>query len=170
MGSWAQPHLKLASDPPFRAQGYGNSLNQGDPWKSCQDGMVLRDFLGMNLEIRSGEKDDDEVGGLDVAREGTMNEHENDTRMPGDGEGLPVLGRGKRVEKRRKADLVVDLSEIKELNLTSLALLLTAQQVARKEDRDVWLTGVPMQFWQALNAMGLGHFFKPFPVSEAVAV
>jgi ABC-type transporter Mla MlaB component len=131
-------------------------------------------FLGISLartlKLGSGERDDDEVDRMDVAREGTMNEHENDARMPGDGEGLPVLGHGERDAKRRNADLVVDLSGIKELSLTSLALLLTAQQNAMKEDRDVWLAGVPMQIWQALNAMGLGQFFKPFPVSEAVAV
>ena len=69
-----------------------------------------------------------------------------------------------------RGDLVVDLSGITELDLASLALLLTAQQNVEQEDRDVWLAGVPLHVWQALNAMGLGRFFKPFPVSGEVAV
>ena len=44
-----------------------------------------------------------------------------------------------------KGDLVVDLSGIKKLDLASLALLLTAQQKAEQEDRDVWLAGVPLR-------------------------
>ena len=39
--------------------------------------------------------------------------------------------------------------------LASLALLLTAQQRAEKEDRGVWLAGVPIPIWKALHAMGL---------------
>jgi anti-anti-sigma regulatory factor len=67
-------------------------------------------------------------------------------------------------------DLVVDLSGIKTLDLKSLALLLTAQQQAREEDREVWLAGVPTRIWQALGAMGLRGFFKPFPLSALGAV
>jgi ABC-type transporter Mla MlaB component len=106
----------------------------------------------------------------DAAREGIMNEHEKDDRSESQAKELPVLDPVDRVEKRRKGDLVVDLSGIKELNLASLALLLTAQQNAKEEDRAVWLAGVPLNVWQALDAMGLGRFFKPFPVSGEVAV
>jgi ABC-type transporter Mla MlaB component len=102
----------------------------------------------------------------EAEREEIMNEHEKDTRTPDERyEALgTVSGRVKR------GDLVVDLSGIKELDLTSLALLLTAQQRAEKEDRGVWLAGVPLQMWKALHAMGLGGLFKPFPVSGEVAV
>jgi ABC-type transporter Mla MlaB component len=65
----------------------------------------------------------------------------------------------------RERDLVVDLSHMQKLDITSLALLLTAQRQAKEEDRDVWLAGVPLQVWEALDGLGLGRFFKPFPVS-----
>ncbi len=99
-----------------------------------------------------------------------MNEHENDARTGEHDGNLPVLEAAAVAAPRRKGDLVVDLSGIRELDLTSLALLLTAQQNAEQEDRDVWLVGVPLHVWQALNAMGLGQFFKPFPVWGEVAV
>ena len=99
-----------------------------------------------------------------------MNEHENDARATEREGGLPVLEPARGAAPRKKGDLVVDLSGIKELDLASLALLLTAQQTAKQEDRAVWLAGVPLHVWQALNAMGLGRFFKPFPVSGEVAV
>ncbi len=69
-----------------------------------------------------------------------------------------------------KRDLVVDLSGFVELDSTSLALLLTAQQQVEEENREVWLAGVPFELWKALNAMGLGSFFRPFPDSGRVAV
>ena len=99
-----------------------------------------------------------------------MNEHEKDTGTPEQEGHLPVLEAAETDQPRKKGDLVVDLSGITELDLTSLSLLLTAQQKAEKEDRNVWLAGVPLQVWQALNAMGLGRFFRPFPVSGEVAV
>ena len=99
-----------------------------------------------------------------------MNEHENDTGLPDRAEELQVMESAEAVAPRKKGDLVLDLSGMKELDVTSLALLLTAQQKAKQEDRAVWLAGVPIRVWQALNAMGLGRFFKPFPVSGEVAV
>ena len=99
-----------------------------------------------------------------------MNEHENDTGTEKHREEIPALESAELSTQRKKGDLVVDLSGIHELDLASLALLLTAQQNAEQEDRDVWLAGVPLHVWQALNAMGLGRFFKPFPVSGEVAV
>ena len=106
---------------------------------------------------------------MDAAREGTMNEHEKDARTREHAGHLPTLEPVQVAAPGEKGDLVVDLSGIRELDLTSLALLLTAQQKAEKEDRDVWLAGVPLHVWQALNAMGLGQFFKPFPLSGEVA-
>lgn len=64
----------------------------------------------------------------------------------------------------------MDLSDFAELDSTSLALLLTAQRQVEEEDREVWLAGVPFHIWTALNAMGLGRFFRPFPDSGRVAV
>lgn len=94
-----------------------------------------------------------------------MNE---ETKEIGSGEhGRDVHGRkpgGVRPQKKSD-DLVVDLTGISRLNLTDLALLLTAQRNAEQEDKTVWLAGVPLQIWQALRAMGLGGYFKPFPTS-----
>jgi anti-anti-sigma regulatory factor len=108
--------------------------------------------------------------GSDAEREGEMNEHEKDPTRRVEAEALPVLeteGVGNPV---KKSDLVVDLSGIQGLDVANLSLLLTTQQKAEKEDRDVWLVGVPMEVWQALHAMGLGRFFKAFPVSGEVTV
>jgi len=99
-----------------------------------------------------------------------MNELEDGARAPEETGRFPLLEKAKRTEHGSRGGLVVDLSGIKVLDLTSLALLLTAQQRAEKEDREVWLAGVPLHVWKALHAMGLGEFFKPFPVSGEVAV
>ena len=98
-----------------------------------------------------------------------MTEHESEARTGESSGDIPVLESAAVAAPRKKGDLVVDLSGIRELDLTSLALLLTAQQKAAQENRDVWLAGVPLHVWQALNAMGLGQFFRPFPVSGEVA-
>ncbi len=98
-----------------------------------------------------------------------MNGHETEARTGEHSEDLPVLESAAVAAQRNEGGLVVDLSGIRELDLTSLALLLTAQQKAAQENRDVWLAGVPLHVWQALNAMGLGRFFKPFPESGEVA-
>ena len=99
-----------------------------------------------------------------------MNEHANDTGTEEKRVEISVLESSEVAAPRKKGDLVVDLSGVRELDFANLALLLTAQQKAEQEDRDVWLAGVPINVWQALNAMGLGQFFKPFPVSREVAV
>ncbi|MFC1791432.1 STAS domain-containing protein [Gemmatimonadota bacterium] len=99
-----------------------------------------------------------------------MNEHENVTGHGGDVGNFPVLDSRGTTGAPRKADLVVDLSGIQQLDLSDLALLLTAQQKAQQEGRVVWLAGVPLGIWQALQAMGLGRYFRPFPVSGKVAV
>jgi anti-anti-sigma regulatory factor len=99
-----------------------------------------------------------------------MNEHENDPTTRVDIQALPVQEGPKQAGTVKKADLVLDLSGIQELDAANLALLLTTQQQAEEEDRDVWLAGVPLQVWQALNALGLGRFFKPFPASGAATV
>lgn len=97
-----------------------------------------------------------------------MNEHEMHTRIGEKARSLPVLRARKLRGRLDRADLVVDLSGVQQLDVTDLALLLTAQQNASKEDRAIWLAGVPMGIWKALHEMGLGRFFKPFPVSPKV--
>lgn len=103
----------------------------------------------------------------DEAREGTMNEHENDIGKQEDPAKLPVEKASGGRRTRDSRDLVVDFSGVDRLTVANLSLLLTAQQTAEKEDREVWLAGVPVEVWQALQAMGLGRFFKPLPVFGA---
>ena len=99
-----------------------------------------------------------------------MNEHEEDIRV-GEGTRTFPVGDNRTTPKiPNRSDLVLDLTGIQELDLANLALLLTAQQNAQKEDRAIWLAGVPLGVWKALYAMGLGRFFKPFPVSAEVVV
>lgn len=98
-----------------------------------------------------------------------MNNHEKETAFRGAEEGTAV-GIPKSQAGPEKRDLVVDLTGITRLDLKSLALLLTAQQQAEQEDRKVWLAGVPLRIWQTLDEMGLGRFFRFFPVSGQVAV
>ena len=108
--------------------------------------------------------------GSNAEREGKMNDHASDPTIREDTQTLPVLGTQGLSGSVKKADLVLDMSGIQELDVANLSLLLTTQQNAEQEDRDVWLVGVPLQLWQALHAMGLGGFFKPFPASGEVAV
>ncbi len=99
-----------------------------------------------------------------------MNEHEQGNGIGESPGTLPLVGSQGNQSTPDRSDLVVDMTGIQKLDVTSLALLLTAQQSAEKEDRAIWLAGVPMNVWQALHEMGLGHFFKPFPVSAEVVV
>ena len=94
-----------------------------------------------------------------------MNEYGNNTATNPEG-GIPLIQGEAPEGKPREGDLVVDLSGMQQLDLNSLSLLLTAQQNAQEEDRSVWLAGVPFHVWQALHGMGLGQFFKPFPVAR----
>ena len=68
------------------------------------------------------------------------------------------------------ADPVFDFTGIERVDVSSLALLLTAGHLAHEDDRNVWVTGVPEQAWDVLQALGLESFFLPFPGSrDAVA-
>ncbi len=98
-----------------------------------------------------------------------MNEHEKEARTESGTQELHVLGAAEAPRPTRRPGLVVDLSGIEQLDLTSLALLLTAQQNAQEQGREVWLAGVPLEVWQSLHIMGLGRFFRPFPVSGEVS-
>jgi len=97
-----------------------------------------------------------------------MNEYENGA-VGGLPEDLPMVSEGNASRGPAEGDLVVDLSHMSKLDLTSLALLLTAQRQAKEEDRDMWLAGVPIHVWKALHGLGLGQFFKPFPVSGSLS-
>ena len=79
-----------------------------------------------------------------------------------------VLAAARPMPAFRRSDLIVDLSGIRALDFTSLALLLTAQQKAQLEDRAVWLVGVPLELWKSLQVMGLGRVFRLFPLSGSL--
>lgn len=94
-----------------------------------------------------------------------MNEHGQDTLAKRGPAASQVAGEKRKPLEAGKADLVVDLTGFEALDLTSLGLLLTAQQVAMHEDRKIWLLGVPVAVWHMLHAMGLSRFFNAFPIS-----
>lgn len=93
-----------------------------------------------------------------------MNEHER-FRVQ---EEAPRVFRTRRRAPGRQAirpDVVLDLSDHDELGVADLALLLTAQQIAQREYRSIWIAGLPLEAWHTLHEMGLSHFFRPFPLS-----
>ena len=59
--------------------------------------------------------------------------------------------------------LIFDVSEMGQMNVGDLAILLTASRMAREDNVDVWVTGLPGQSWRVLHALGLGDEFKQFP-------
>lgn len=69
-------------------------------------------------------------------------------------------------EVPRTPDLVFDFSGLGRMTASDLALLVTAQQLADEEDRTVWVAGLPSSTWGTLRAMGLGHLFRQFPLTE----
>jgi len=60
-------------------------------------------------------------------------------------------------------DLIFDFTGIHTLDVRSLSLLLTAQQVADRDGSTVWVAGLPEQVWSVFRAMGLDDFFREFP-------
>jgi anti-anti-sigma regulatory factor len=82
--------------------------------------------------------------------------------------GLPAPGPLGSVGAREERGLVVDLSGTRYLSQADLALLLTAQQLAAQDDRDTWLAGLALPLWHALQAMGLGGFFRSLPATGGI--
>lgn len=61
------------------------------------------------------------------------------------------------------ADVVIDFTDSAPVDLGTLTLLLTAQQMAQETDRRVWLRALPHRTWQLLHALGLEGCFELFP-------
>lgn len=99
-----------------------------------------------------------------------MNEHAQDGYLEAKPPRFKRLSGSGYHHAPRKDDVVIDLSGVLELDVASLGLLLTAQQQAETEGRCVWLAGLHVQLWQALDAMGLGRLFKAFPIPQKAAV
>ncbi len=62
-----------------------------------------------------------------------------------------------------ETDLIFDFTGIHTLDVKSLSLLLTAQQVADRDGNTVWVAGLPERVWSVFRAMGLDDFFREFP-------
>lgn len=78
--------------------------------------------------------------------------------------GSGAAGRG--TSEPEASDIVFDFSALDEMRFQDLSFLLTARQLVSEDDRTVWATGVPMETWRTLYAMGLSGFFRPFPTSD----
>lgn len=76
---------------------------------------------------------------------------------------LGISGPGRKPDA---SDLVFDLSDLDQMRVQDLMVLLTARKLALEDDRTVWAAGASMHTWRMLNAMGLGGYFKRFPTSE----
>ena len=80
-------------------------------------------------------------------------------------------GRVSRVPRRHgdashgdeRDGLIFDVSAMGQMNVGDLSLLLTASRLAREDNLDVWVAGLPGQSWQVLEALGLADEFKQFP-------
>ncbi|MGI9625381.1 MAG: hypothetical protein ACR2QM_00980 [Longimicrobiales bacterium] len=83
------------------------------------------------------------------------------------GEGVaPAAGADADSRGGLRDGLIFDVSEMGQMNVGDLAILLTASRLAREENVDVWVTGLPGQSWKVLHALGLGDEFKQFPDEE----
>jgi len=60
-------------------------------------------------------------------------------------------------------DLVIDFHGAHILDLAGLTMLLTAQQIADSENRQVWLMDLPEGAWRLLEALGLDDLFVCVP-------
>ena len=98
-----------------------------------------------------------------------MREHENIREIE---EGRRRLGRSlARVRSHRglaqdtKTDLVFDFTGLQAPDVVTLALVMTARQLAHDECRRVWVKDLPDHVWNFLYATGLQSFFEFFPNS-----
>lgn len=67
------------------------------------------------------------------------------------------------LETHPELDLVIDFAGTQILDLAGLAMLLTAQQIADSEERQVWLMDLPEGAWRLLKALGLDDLFVCVP-------
>ena len=66
----------------------------------------------------------------------------------------------------RSSDIIFDFSALEEMRFQDLSFALTAQRLVSEDEGTVWATGVPVETWRTLYAMGLSGFFRPFPTSD----
>jgi hypothetical protein len=63
------------------------------------------------------------------------------------------------------ADLLFDYTGVGPVDVKGLSLLLTARLLPEQRDRKVWVRGLPYAAWRFLQAGGLDHLFRLFPIS-----
>ncbi len=68
------------------------------------------------------------------------------------------------LETPPELDLVIDFAGTQIVDLAGLTMLLTAQQIADSEDRQVWLMDLPEGAWSLLKALGLDDLFVCVPL------
>lgn len=97
-----------------------------------------------------------------------MNGHDSDRwgrKLPAD---MPVVATSPREatppETPPELDLVIDFHGAQILDLAGLTMLLTAQQIADSDNRQVWLMGLPEEAWRLLQALGLDDLFVCVPL------
>ena len=91
-----------------------------------------------------------------------MREPRANSRQRG-AKGVRQAGGGASSRGDGRDGLIFDVSEMGQMNVGDLAILLTASRLAREDNVDVWVTGLPGQSWRVLHALGLGDEFKQFP-------
>jgi len=92
-----------------------------------------------------------------------MSGYDSNTRGRGFPAGTPAVEAVRHVPihvpEDIKSDILIDFTDSHIVDFEGLTLLLTAQQLAQSEDRQVWLMGLPENAWTVLQAMGLADLF-----------
>ncbi len=62
-----------------------------------------------------------------------------------------------------ESDIVIDFAGQQIFDLSGLTMLLTAQQIADSEKKQIWLMDTPERTWILLKALGLNDLFEFLP-------
>ena len=74
-----------------------------------------------------------------------------------------ALGPHCHIRQEPRPDLVFDFTDLDGMDVYGLSLVLTAGQMARDEDRVVWLAGMNPRTAHILGSLGLSDFFRFMP-------
>ena len=86
--------------------------------------------------------------------------HEERARHPSDALQISDEPGGRAARSR---DWIFAVEDSDALDIQGIALLMTARELAVDENREVWLAGLPAEFWSLMTAIGLEGYFIPFP-------
>ena len=80
---------------------------------------------------------------------------------------IPVTGvtatRKSQLEGCLESDIVINFEGQQIFDLSGLTMLLTAQQIADSEKKQIWLMDLPERTWILLKALGLNDLFEFLP-------